>query len=33
MGKRANGQCAVYLRGDGRLEGQLRLPAGDGKSV
>ncbi len=28
MGKRANGQGAVYLRGDGRWEGQLRLPAG-----
>ncbi len=28
MGRRANGQGAVYLRGDGRWEGQLRLPAG-----
>ena len=25
MGKRANGQGAVYLRGDGRWEGQLRF--------
>jgi len=33
MGKRANGQGAVYLRGDGRWEGQLRLPAGGRKSV
>ncbi len=32
-GKRANGQVAVYLRGDGRWEGQLRLPAGGRKSV
>jgi hypothetical protein len=32
MGKRANGQGAVYLRGDGRWEGQLRLPAGGRKS-
>ena len=27
LGKRANGRGAVYLRGDGRWEGQLRLPA------
>ena len=33
MGKRANGQGAVYLRGDGRWESQLRLPAGGRKSV
>jgi hypothetical protein len=33
MGKRANGQGAVYLRGDGRWKGQLRLPAGGRKSV
>ena len=25
MAKRANGQGAVYLRGDGRWEAQLRL--------
>ena len=33
MGKRARGQGAVYLRADGRWEGQLRLPVGGRKSV
>jgi hypothetical protein len=33
MGRRARGHGAVYLRTDGRWEGQLRLPAGGRKSV
>ena len=33
MAKRANGQGAVYLRGDGRWEAQLRLAGGGRKSV
>jgi transposase len=33
MGKRANGCGAIYLRGDGTWECQLRLPAGGRKSV
>ena len=28
MAKRGNGQGAVYLRGDGRWEGQIRLAGG-----
>jgi hypothetical protein len=30
MTKRCNGQGAVYLRGDGRWEGQIRLGDGGG---
>jgi len=33
MAKRANGQGAVYLRGDGRWDAQLRLAGGGRKSV
>jgi len=33
MAKRANGQGAVYLRGDGRWEAQLRFAGGGRKSV
>jgi hypothetical protein len=33
MGQRARGHGAVYLRADGRWEGQLRLPLGGCKSV
>src|SRR5438445_3374886 len=33
MAKRSNGEGAVYLRSDGRWEGQLRLPGGRRKSV
>src|SRR5690349_14574715 len=33
MGKRSKGEGAVYLRGDGRWEAQLRLGVGRRKSV
>ncbi len=33
MVKRGRGEGAVYLRGDGRWEAQLRLPSGRRKSV
>jgi len=33
MAKRGNGQGAVYLRGDGRWEAQIRLAGGRRKSV
>ena len=33
MAKRASGQGAVYLRADGRWEGQIRLAGGHRKSV
>lgn len=33
MAKRSNGQGAVYLRGDGRWEAQLRLAGGGRKSI
>ena len=33
MGRRSKGEGAVYLRGDGRWEAQLRLGVGKRKSV
>jgi hypothetical protein len=33
MAKRGNGQGAVYLRGDGRWEAQIRLAGGRRKSL
>jgi hypothetical protein len=33
MAKRGNGRGAAYLRGDGRLEAQIRLAGGRRKSV